>query len=77
MLIKKIKKQYPSIPIFARARYESQKKELLRLGADEVIWEEWEAGTTLAKKIAQKLQFNPNVGKVEWENLMESLKERK
>lgn len=75
LIVKKIKQHHPTTYIMARAKYKSQKNELLKLGANEVIWEEWEAGVSMTKKIAERLKLNLSADTVSIETLEEGLRE--
>ena len=75
LVIKKIKTRHPTIPIVARVKYKSQKNELLKLGANQVIWEEWEAGASMTKKIARQLKLGLHGDAANIEILEEGLTE--
>lgn len=57
-LVRKVKKKLPHLPIVMRVRYMSDRDSLLELGADDVVWEEQEAGEELAQRALQKLEIS-------------------
>lgn len=58
-LVKKIKKHCPHLPVVMRTRYMSDRDKLLALGADDVVWEEFEAGQELARRSLDRLNISP------------------
>ncbi len=54
-LVRKVKRERPSLPIVLRVRYQSDRDSLVALGADEVVWEEQEAGEAVAKRALKVL----------------------
>lgn len=58
-LVRKVKKLRPELPIVLRVRYKSDRDSLLDLGADEVVWEEQEAGIELAERALKRLEITP------------------
>ncbi len=54
-LIKKVKKECPDLPVVMRVKYMSDRDKLLALGADDVVWEEYEAGQELARKALERI----------------------
>lgn len=58
-LIKKIKKRLPELPVVMRVKYMSDRDKLLSLGADDIVWEEFEAGQVLVKRALGRLQIQP------------------
>ncbi|MCO5142287.1 MAG: cation:proton antiporter [Oligoflexia bacterium] len=56
-LLKKVRKEFPKIPIFMRVKYQTDRDRLLKLGADLVIWEEFEAGQALLKSAIDHLNI--------------------
>ena len=57
-LVRKVKRERPDLPIVLRVRYKSDRDSLVTLGADEVIWEEQEAGEAVAKRALKVLGAN-------------------
>ncbi len=60
-LVKKVKKLHPALPIVMRARFMSDRDKLLELGADEVIWEEQEAGEKLAQRAIGRMNIQRGI----------------
>ncbi len=58
-LVRKVKKKRPDLPIVLRVRYMSDRDSLVALGADDVVWEEQEAGEELAERALRKLEIGP------------------
>lgn len=56
-LIKKVKKMRPDLPVVLRVKYMSDRDQLLSLGADDVVWEEYEAGIELSKRALERLNI--------------------
>lgn len=56
-LIKKVKKLCPALPVVLRVKYMSDRDHLLSLGADDVVWEEYEAGVELSKRALERLNI--------------------
>jgi CPA2 family monovalent cation:H+ antiporter-2 len=54
-LLKKIKMHLPELPVVARVKYMSDRDKLQALGADSVVWEEYEAGHRLAEVALERL----------------------
>lgn len=52
-----MKKQRPDLPIVVRVRYMSDRDALAGLGADEVVWEEQEAGEEIADRALKRLSI--------------------
>jgi CPA2 family monovalent cation:H+ antiporter-2 len=57
-LIKKVKRQLPELPVIMRVKYMSDRDRLKTLGADEVVWEESEAGKVLSNIAFDRLNLN-------------------
>jgi CPA2 family monovalent cation:H+ antiporter-2 len=57
-LVRKVKRERPDLPIVLRVRYKTDRDSLVSLGADEVIWEEQEAGEAVAKRALKVLGAN-------------------
>ncbi len=60
-LVRKVKREHPTLPIVMRVRYMSDRDSLLALGADEVVWEEQEAGEALASRVLHRLEISPQI----------------
>lgn len=58
-LIKKVKKERPELPVVMRVKYMSDRDKLISLGADDIVWEEYEAGQELAKRALDRLNIQP------------------
>jgi len=58
-LVRKVKRERPDLPIVMRVRYMSDRDSLVALGADEVVWEEQEAGEELARRALKRLEIAP------------------
>lgn len=58
-IVKKVRRRREDIHILMRVKYESDMKKLQKLGANEIVWEEFEAGQELANRVLQKLQIHP------------------
>ncbi|MGZ3662691.1 MAG: NAD-binding protein, partial [Bdellovibrionota bacterium] len=58
-LVRKVKGLLPALPIVVRVRYQSDRDSLVALGADEVVWEEQEAGEELANRALSRLEISP------------------
>ena len=56
-LIKKVKKIRPGLPVVMRVKYMSDRDQLMQLGADDVVWEEYEAGVELSKRALERLNI--------------------
>lgn len=56
-LVKKVKQAKPSLPIVMRVKYMSDRDKLLSLGADDIVWEEYEAGQELARRAIDRLNI--------------------
>jgi CPA2 family monovalent cation:H+ antiporter-2 len=56
-LIKKVKKQMPDLPVVMRVKYMSDRDKLASLGADEIVWEEFESGQELAERALSRLNI--------------------
>jgi CPA2 family monovalent cation:H+ antiporter-2 len=54
-LVKKVKRMYPELPIVLRVKYMSDRDRLLALGADDIVWEEFEAGQELARRALDRM----------------------
>lgn len=54
-LIKKVKRQLPELPVIMRVKYMSDRDRLKALGADEIVWEESEAGKELTRLATDRL----------------------
>jgi monovalent cation:H+ antiporter-2, CPA2 family len=59
-LVRKVKRERPDLPIVLRVRYMSDRDSLVALGANEVVWEEQEAGEEVAKRALRMLEINPH-----------------
>ncbi len=57
-LVRKVKRELPNLPIVLRVRYLSDRDSLVALGADEVIWEEQEAGEAVSKRALRVLRID-------------------
>ncbi|HEY8280573.1 MAG TPA: cation:proton antiporter [Bdellovibrionota bacterium] len=58
-LVRKVKNIRSDLPLVMRVRYMKDRDDLVSLGADEVVWEEQEAGEELANRALQKLEIGP------------------
>jgi monovalent cation:H+ antiporter-2, CPA2 family len=58
-LIKKVKMHCPDLPVVMRVRYMNDRDKLLNLGADDIVWEEYEAGQELARRALDRLNIQP------------------
>jgi CPA2 family monovalent cation:H+ antiporter-2 len=58
-LIKKVKMHCPNLPVVMRVRYMNDRDKLLNLGADDIVWEEFEAGQELARRALDRLNIQP------------------
>ena len=56
-LVRKVKAAKPDLPILMRVRYRSDRDGMEALGADEVVWEEQEAGEELARRALKRLDL--------------------
>lgn len=56
-LIKKVKKEMPELPVVMRVKYMSDRDKLASLGADEIVWEEFESGQKLAERALSRLSI--------------------
>lgn len=56
-LVKKVKAEHPSLPIVMRVKYMSDRDKLLSLGADDIVWEEYEAGLELTRRAMDRLNI--------------------
>jgi CPA2 family monovalent cation:H+ antiporter-2 len=56
-LIKKVKMHCPDLPVVMRVRYMNDRDKLLGMGADDVVWEEFEAGQELARRALDRLDI--------------------
>lgn len=56
-LIKKVKVHCPNLPVIMRVRYMQDRDKLLNLGADDIVWEEFEAGQELARRALDRLNI--------------------
>jgi CPA2 family monovalent cation:H+ antiporter-2 len=54
-LVKKVKRLKPELPIVCRVKYMSDRDRLLALGADDIVWEEFESGQELARRALDRL----------------------
>lgn len=54
-LIKKVKRHLPELPVIMRVKYMSDRDRLKALGADEIVWEESEAGKELTRLATDRL----------------------
>ena len=54
-LVKKVKKLRPELPIVMRVKYMSDRDRLLALGADDIVWEEFESGQELARRALDRM----------------------
>lgn len=61
-LVKKIKKRMPQLPVVMRVKYMSDRDKLTSLGADDIVWEEFESGQELAKRVLNRLNIQPFSG---------------
>ena len=60
-IVKKIKSAYPDVPILVRVKYNTDRERMIGLGANEVVWEEHEAGMELSRKALSRLHFTPEL----------------
>jgi CPA2 family monovalent cation:H+ antiporter-2 len=58
-LIKKAKQHFPDLRVVMRVRYMNDRDKLLNLGADDIVWEEFEAGQELARRALDRLNISP------------------
>ena len=58
-LVAKVKSMRPNLPIILRVKYMTDRDRLLSLGADDVVWEEYEAGRELIRRAEERLNINP------------------
>lgn len=58
-LLKKIKKRMPHLQVVVRARYMADRDKMAELGADEVVWEEYEAGQEIINRSLSRLNIDP------------------
>lgn len=58
-IVKRIHSNHPEIPILVRVKYNSDREKLISLGATDVVWEEFESGQELARRILSRLHFRP------------------
>jgi monovalent cation:H+ antiporter-2, CPA2 family len=56
-LVKKVKKHLPNLPVLMRVKYMSDRDKLKTLGADELVWEEFEAGKELTRMALDRLNL--------------------
>lgn len=54
-LIQKVKQVRPDITVIMRVKYMSDRDKLLGLGADDIVWEEYEAGRELVSRARNRL----------------------
>lgn len=54
-LVKKVKRMRPELPIVMRVKYMSDRDRLLALGADDIVWEEFESGQELARRALDRM----------------------
>ncbi|NUM88415.1 MAG: cation:proton antiporter [Bdellovibrionales bacterium] len=54
-LIQKVKQVRPDITVIMRVKYMSDRDKLLGLGADDIVWEEYEAGRELVSRARERL----------------------
>ncbi len=59
-LIKKVKRILPDLPVIMRVKYMSDRDRLKALGADEIVWEESEAGKELTRLATDRLGIESN-----------------
>lgn len=57
-LVKKVKSVRPDLPIVMRVKYMSDRDKLLSLGADDIVWEEQEAGEELARRALLRMNIS-------------------
>lgn len=57
-LVKKVKTLRSDLPVIMRVKYMSDRDKLLSLGADDVVWEEYEAGQELARRVMSRMAIN-------------------
>jgi CPA2 family monovalent cation:H+ antiporter-2 len=62
-LVKKVKKHLPNLPVLMRVKYMSDRDKLEMLGADELVWEEFEAGKELTRIALDRLNFSSEEAK--------------
>ena len=56
-IAKRVKHLRPALPLYFRVKYNSEKNRLLALGADDVVWEEYEAGQELSRRVLTYLRL--------------------
>ncbi len=56
-IVKRTHSSHPDIPTLVRVKYNSDRKKLISLGATDVVWEEFESGQELARRILSRLHF--------------------
>jgi CPA2 family monovalent cation:H+ antiporter-2 len=56
-LVKKVKAERPNLTIVMRVKYMSDRDKLLSLGADDIVWEEYEAGQELTRRALDRLNI--------------------
>jgi monovalent cation:H+ antiporter-2, CPA2 family len=54
-LVKKVKREHPQLPVIFRVKYQSDKDRMLALGADAVVWEEFEAGKRMSQLALERM----------------------
>jgi len=57
-LVKKVKSVRPDLPVIMRVKYMSDRDKLLALGADDIVWEEYEAGQEMARRVMGRLSLS-------------------
>lgn len=57
-LVRKVKSLRPDLPIILRVKYMSDRDELLALGADDIVWEEFESGQELTRRVLSRLKIS-------------------
>jgi CPA2 family monovalent cation:H+ antiporter-2 len=59
-LVVKVKQLRPDLTVIMRVKYMSDRDKLLSLGADDVVWEEYEAGRELIHRAEERLNLVQN-----------------
>lgn len=60
-IVKRLHGSHPDIPLLVRVKYNSDREKLISLGATDVVWEEYESGQELARRILSRLHFQPEI----------------
>ncbi len=60
-IVKRVHSSHPEVPLLVRVKYNSDREKMISLGATDVVWEEFESGQELARRILSRLHFQPEV----------------